>query len=420
MPHDPRTAVEAQTRTWLERSFRDAMEGLRQHGAPAYDDSGRPRQMTRASFQEVLRKLKVFRWLERLEFGSFLDVGSGFDFVPNLVRARYGVPAYYSDLVHAMNMPTGGAEFGRLDHAVTINLASLPFPDQSFDVVLASEVLEHLVRPVEAITELLRVTRKALIMTSLEALSAQHWRRWLAHHLVDVRVPHVERNFFLLDEFTALFGPDLHHENLLHALTLPADPFRPEVAEQAAYARLTEVDTFADALCRAASFGDHGPAAMGIVLVKTQPGVVLKSARSDGDPALARWLIAETARAARAGMDLLVRNLGPGAFAERDRPIAPSLLARLCCPDCRRTLVGAGAGVRCTACGAVFGGDYGVPILAPTRVPDLPEEERIRRLVGDDAGRARTVRRLMRRLRRNEAPAGPLRRLTWRLARRFV
>src|SRR5262245_15844857 len=215
MPGYLRETVEQRTQAWLEASFLQALASLRQRGEGVYDASGRPQRMSRYAFQELLRKLKIFRWLDALSFTSFVDIGSGFDTYPNLVHARYGVPAYYSDLVHSMNLPYGGAAFGRLDHAVTLNLASLPFADGAFDVVLASEVLEHLVRPVEAIAELLRITRRYLIMTSLEALATSRFQRLLAHHLVDVRVPHVERNFFLLPEFRALFGHDVHTENLL-------------------------------------------------------------------------------------------------------------------------------------------------------------------------------------------------------------
>src|SRR5207244_10916920 len=150
----------------------------------------------------------LFRWFADCRFRCFIDVGSGFDVFPQLVAHRYGVPAYYANLVHSMNLPYGGDALGRLDHAVTLNIARLPFADGAFDLVLASEVLEHLVRPVEAIAELLRVTRRYLVMTSLEALSPSRWHRVFSHHRIHVRIPHVERNFFLLGELAALLGPD--------------------------------------------------------------------------------------------------------------------------------------------------------------------------------------------------------------------
>jgi SAM-dependent methyltransferase len=42
---------------------------------------------------------------------------------------------------------------------------ALPYPDRAFDVVVATEVLEHLHDPSGAVRELLRVARKAVILT---------------------------------------------------------------------------------------------------------------------------------------------------------------------------------------------------------------------------------------------------------------
>src|SRR5262245_3709221 len=220
-------AVEERTRHWLEANYLSAVAHLPDVSEHVFDAAGRPQHLTSYVFQEVHRKLKIFRWLDRFEFESFIDMGAGFDRYPNLVRERYGARTYFADFAHSLNLPYGGAEDGRLDHAVTLDIARLPFPDDAFDVVLSSEVLEHLVRPIEAIRELVRVSRKYLIMTSLEALSVNRWQRLLSHLRVDVRQPHVERNFFLLPELAAIFGPDWRHENLFYDAALPVSSFAP-------------------------------------------------------------------------------------------------------------------------------------------------------------------------------------------------
>jgi SAM-dependent methyltransferase len=418
---DSREAVEDRTRRWLGASFERSKQALRGRDHVVYDASGEPRAMTRFAFQEVLRKLKIFRWLDRLEFESFVDVGSGFDIYPKLVSDRYGVPGFFSDLTHVLNLPEGGATLGRLDHAVTLNLARLPFADGAFDVVLASEVLEHLVRPIEAIAELFRITRRYLIMTSLEALAVDGWRRFLSNHRVDVRVPHVERNFLLLREFEAVFGLDLHHENLIYDGGLPASAFASEAQQAASYGALDGVAALEAALVTALAVDDHRPGAMGILLVKAMPGAPAPRSRPDDVRPLARWLIERTAWAERTALEMLRRHDGPGDYARFDRPVAAGLVERLCCPDCRASLVAVPAGVACRACGTDFLAEYGVPILYPQRPhdPAIAAAEALRRLCGDDAARRRVVRRLMRRLRRNERPPGRLRQWAWRAEERL-
>src|SRR5262249_5810733 len=134
----------------------------------------------------------------------------------------------------------------------------------------------------------------------------------------------------------------------------------------------------------------------------------------------ARWLIEQTAMSFRRGAFRLLPAIvaGTAELAERDRPVAPTLLERLRCPDCRTgALVAVPDAVRCVACGRSFRSEYGVPILYPTAGRDESAAlgEAVDRLCDGDAGRRRTVARVARRLRRNEAPPGRLRRVAWRL-----
>jgi SAM-dependent methyltransferase len=47
----------------------------------------------------------------------------------------------------------------------TGDLFALPFPEDNFDVVVCSEVLEHLDEPARAFAELKRVARKRVVLT---------------------------------------------------------------------------------------------------------------------------------------------------------------------------------------------------------------------------------------------------------------
>lgn len=421
MAAGPGAQAERHTSAWLATGFHEGVAALTPESL-IYDAHGQPARLTKEHFEHLVRKLKILRWIDRLPCESFLDVGAGTDHVPALVRERRGADAYYADLVHQVNLPRGGERLGKLDHAVTLDLRRLPFRDGAFDVVLASEVLEHLVRPVEALAELVRVARRAVIMTSLEALAPDRMRRFLSHVAVDVRRPHVERNFFTIDEFHALLGPGLHHEALLSYPHAPVNPFWPRERIDAAFAAIRDRASLESALVRAAQPVPHAPGTMGILFAWTAPGVYVAPAHPEADAALARWLVDEVmsleyyafAVICAHGVLLQRPELEPPGPAA-DRPVAPALLARLQCPDCRGVLEQAPGALRCGRCDTRLPTEEGVPMLHPARTHDdaADADAALRRLCGADATRAATVRRLMTRLRRNEHPPGALKRAAW-------
>jgi SAM-dependent methyltransferase/uncharacterized protein YbaR (Trm112 family) len=424
MTPGPGEPVVLRTSSWLATQH-DA--GLDAFGADdlVYEDGGTPRRLTKEHFEYLVRMLKILRWLDRLSFESFIDLGAGSGFLPAMIRERYRVDSYYADLVHRLNLPGNGERLGRLDHAVTLDLTRLPFRDGAFDAVVSSEVLEHLVHPVEALAEMVRVARRAIVLTSLEALAPDRLRRMLSHLAVDVRRPHVERNFFLIDDFRALLGPDLRHEALLSYDRSPVNPSWPRERIDATFAAIRDRSTLEAALARAAETVPHGLGTMGIVLARTAPGVEVAPPRPESDLALARWLVNEVASleyysfAALCAHGLLrVRPELEPPGPTVDRPVAPALLARLQCPGCRGSLAQGAAALRCTACGASFPTEYGVPNLHPTRTrDDRAAEQAVRLLCGDDRARAAAVVGLMERLRRNERPPGALKRAAWQLER---
>jgi SAM-dependent methyltransferase len=344
--------------------------------------------------------------------------------MPYLVQQRYGVPAYYSDVVHELTLPSDGLVYGKLDHAVTLRLPVLPFRDDAFDVVVCSEVLEHLVRPLESIAEMMRVSRRYVVLTSLESLSPTRWRRFLSHHRVDVRAPHVERNFLLREEFEAIFGPGAQHESLQYSVDAPGNDLDPLEQRERAYAALTERAALEAALVRSVARADHAPGSLGILVVHARPGAPIRPPAADADRQLAAWLIDEAVREERFAYEMLAVSEAFIRHAElrpteprADRAVAAALADLLRCPDCRAAVTPTGSGVRCAACAQRFGGSWGVPVLYPSRSPgaEPTAEECLARLCGDDPARRRVVARVMDRLRRNEPPPGVVRRALWRL-----
>jgi hypothetical protein len=178
------------------------------------------------------------------------------------------------------------------------------------------------------------------------------------------------------------------------------------------------VDALATALARAVGVGEHEPRSLGILVVKVMPGVDVAPPRPQNDPELARWLVEQTALIERRAGEMLAGAARPDV--PRDGAVAAALLARLRCPDCGGGFAPESSGLRCRACGTAFAADHGVPILYPSRVDGGPSEEAcLRRLCGDDARRRRVVRRVLRRLRRNETPPRLVRRLVMRAERAF-
>jgi uncharacterized protein YbaR (Trm112 family) len=415
----------ADTPTWLRDTFAAGVRRMSRvtDDAKIYDSAGNPQNLTPLELGRLLRKLKIFRWLERFEFDSVLDVAAGWEHLPHLAHERYGARGYYSELTHALNLPFDGLVFGKLDHAVTLKLPRLPFRDGAFDAVICSEVFEHLVHPVESVAELLRVARRYVVLTTLEGLAPSRWYRFVAHHRVDVRVPHIERNFLLFEELAALFGDGMRHESLVHACP-PVNLFASGEAQAAACRSITDAETLVDALCRLAAERTHGRGRAGIVVAVIKPGAPLRAARAGVEVELARWLIAKAAWEEAYARDILLLwdafKRDPACRPKEpapDRPVAPALIELLVCPDCRGMLASDGTGLRCVSCARRFDGEWGVPILYPTPGVAMPEDECLTRLCGTDTRRRRIVRRVMRRLRRNEPPPGLLRRALWRLER---
>lgn len=102
--------------------------------------------------------------LKPLTFSSVLDAGCGEGFVMKFLHKEFPrVPCEGIDLSE-----------GAVRYARTINpeakfcvgsISELPFPDNSFDLVLAMEILEHLYEPEKALRELSRTTRRFCLVS---------------------------------------------------------------------------------------------------------------------------------------------------------------------------------------------------------------------------------------------------------------
>lgn len=124
-----------------------------------YERAGRVESMLVGRFVE-----RVVGDMRRLAPVSVLDAGCGEGVVTGYLATE--LPAAAVAGVDAR--PAAVAEFRRRNPALEAfrcDLYGLPFADRSFELVIATEVLEHLERPRAALRELARVAGRHLYLT---------------------------------------------------------------------------------------------------------------------------------------------------------------------------------------------------------------------------------------------------------------
>ncbi len=148
-------------REWLDNRFQMHDEqGVYLAHQPIYGFRVAPSEPGHTSRYTITNH--ILQALRRLEFDTFLDAGGGEGYKSYLLKRLWGAKATLSDLseqacqrAHELFSLSGTAA----------DLHALPFRDEAFDVVLCSESLEHVDNYPEALNELLRITRKSLIIT---------------------------------------------------------------------------------------------------------------------------------------------------------------------------------------------------------------------------------------------------------------
>ncbi|MGA2594177.1 MAG: class I SAM-dependent methyltransferase [Bryobacteraceae bacterium] len=148
------------------------------------------------------RTLNLLRTISGLEIESFLDVGGAEGYMGTLVRHFFGARAITSDL--SLEAANRASELFGL-RSCSANAARLPFRADSFDLVLFSEVLEHLERPFVSLLETLRVAKKYLIISTEASTSSSLKRKFMLKTRPN-KTPHFDRNIWTAGDFRAMFG----------------------------------------------------------------------------------------------------------------------------------------------------------------------------------------------------------------------
>ncbi len=311
---------------------------------------------------KLARTLQLLRILSRIRFHSFVDVGGGEGYLSHIVRRLFGVQGISADL--SVEACRRAFDLFRVE-GLAIDASCLPFRDDSIDVVVCSEAIEHVEFPIEVLLELDRVARGILILTSEEIYSD---RDRIERFLGDRRdLPHAERNAFHPDDLRIMLGSEIGLRSQFDVVEATPERASKEVA--AAWVR------------RAAKHTDYEPGRRGGVVVKTKdPSLRIPNPRY-GDEVLIEFLL-----------EPMVAE-GPLVRTERERP-GDRLLESIVCCACRGELAMRDDRLTCATCGRGFAVEQGVPVLFLDAGYDPTRErthDRLRRLWPREPERVRAA-----------------------------
>jgi len=361
-------AYTRQTRDWLNERFRRGVdEGRYLAHQPIYGFGRGPTEATGHVIRMYARTFSILRELNRLRFDSLLDVGGAEGYQANLIRRQFGAWTVSCDL---SSEACHRAEELYALPAVAADSPALPFPDDSFDVVLCSEVLEHVEHPIPVVLELRRIARKAVIITIMDATCSSRERE-LKLRLLKTG-PHEDRNVFTGEDFRLLLGDETQLRSQACKWGWPRSDRREQGKSR------DEVRRILRRITRRTAFGIWSS---GLVAVRHfDPGALLKEPRFPEEQLLEA---------------ILHQAVEPGA-RQPEAEIEPRLRDLLVCPACRGRLEWAEVPL-CPRCQVRYNRERAVPILyppdgAPSRRESLAS--RLRETFGTDTARAGEARKL--------------------------
>ena len=370
----------SRAREWLERRYARRPDGSYLAHQPIHGVSTASSEPH--AFLRMARTLQILSVLAGRPFASAIDVGGGEGYLAAILRDLTGSDVRSVDLsVEACHR--AWELFGIQGYSA--EAARLPFPDNAFDLAISSEVIEHLAQPVVAISELVRVSRRYVLITTEEACLTGELERRLRMAMIETAYPHAERNWFTPSDFRKLLGEGVglcsqrlelsqHTVDWLSKQNLS----RPQV--DALLGHLTATPRL-----------DAAHKGLVVVLDKQAPtGGLERESRRDLE-LLEAWR--------ERALDRLIS--GPAARPAAGLPDfgGNTIGDLLGCPDCHGTIAPSQDRLACSQCGRVYPVIDGVPVLlgcAP--VLREAEEESIRLLSGGEPRRAKVVRRMIARM----------------------
>lgn len=119
----------------------------------------------KASYHQFSRYYGILAEIEKLPFKTFLDAGCAEGMFLLGVKKMVPNAEVYGVDFSAVGVRKAKFYSGRVASLACADLGHLPFGDNSFDLVLCSETLEHIVDDVSALKDLIRICKKTCIVT---------------------------------------------------------------------------------------------------------------------------------------------------------------------------------------------------------------------------------------------------------------
>ena len=149
------------TKYWLDTRFKQVdKDGIYYAHQPVY--GFRKGHSERGLIARFIRTYQIMKALSHLKFNSLLDVGGAEGFTAYRIKEIFNVKVRNSDL--SEEACKRAKEIFNIE-SDPVDIHELPYKDNEFDIVLCSETLEHVTNLDKAISELIRVAKKAIIIT---------------------------------------------------------------------------------------------------------------------------------------------------------------------------------------------------------------------------------------------------------------
>jgi ubiquinone/menaquinone biosynthesis C-methylase UbiE/uncharacterized protein YbaR (Trm112 family) len=371
----------SEAKKWLEERYSRHNDGKYFAHQPVYgydSDQSEPNAVLRLS-----RTYHIFRILECLKFDSFLDVGGGEGYISGLVRNLFDANVVSTDL-SSEACQRAREIFGI--HSASSDASRLPFKDKSFDLVLCSEVIEHLYRPVIAISEVVRVAKKYVVITTSEFCPTGEFERSQRMCGLDSAYPHAERNWYTHQDFKTLVGDGIRFHSQM-------DNLGGRSVDYFSRRRLT-TEQVKNALEYLTLLGVQDPNHDGVIVIAPQgPAPEMDGLEANYQQNKRKQEILYNL------LNLYPARQNPGIEPE---PVDPQLISKLFCLRCGGDCEQTGSQLVCKNCQAAYSIVNGVPIMLEEDSVEpfaaRREEDAVQVLSKGDARRARQVYALMTKL----------------------